>query len=98
MVENKECPKILPGSEVHRRSKRESLRLKDRSTRKWSAQGKLELCQGEDVERATRDVLGGGKLPIHSGAGFSEDTVAGKGAVGMGAGGLGQGAARGEPE
>ena len=70
MVENKECPKILLGSEVHRRSKRESLRLRDKSTRKWSAQGKLELCQGEDVERVTRDVLDGGKLPLHSGAGF----------------------------
>ena len=79
MVENKGSPEILPGSEVHRRLKRKSLHMKDRSMRKWSAQGKLELCQGEDVERATRDFLDGGKLPIHSGAGFQRTQWQGRG-------------------
>ena len=78
MVGNKENPETLPGSEVHRKWKRKSLPLRDRTTRKWSARGKLDLCQGEDMERATRDILDGGKLSVRNGVGVSEDTVAGK--------------------
>lgn len=38
MVENKGSPEILPGSEVHRRLKRKSLHVKDRSMRKCSGE------------------------------------------------------------
>lgn len=56
-----------------------SLHLRHKTTREVEcSEGKAGLCQGEDVERVTRDILEGGELFVPNGMGVSEDAVAGK--------------------